>query len=152
MDTNKVTSNTNTVRDSAKNLSKDYLRSPRETLGGYVIAARTLDKCRATLAGTPENTTLTVRSIASFSLLHKSPLTTSRILSLPGLPTKRSLNGLSERRSRGRESRSSNGTMNGAIKGSLIFRSLCPGRLDIALITSLTFMTPRRGGLKPSGA
>ena len=29
-----------------------YPRSPRETLSGYVIAARTLDKCRATLAGT----------------------------------------------------------------------------------------------------
>ncbi len=27
-------------------------RSPRETLGGYVIAARTLDKCRAAIAGT----------------------------------------------------------------------------------------------------
>tara|TARA_B100000519_G_scaffold63593_1_gene54055 strand:+ start:768 stop:1205 length:438 start_codon:yes stop_codon:yes gene_type:complete len=29
-----------------------YPRSPRETLGHYVIAARTLDKCRAALAGT----------------------------------------------------------------------------------------------------
>src|SRR6201993_5610738 len=52
MDTNKVTTNTRTVTDLAKNLSRDYPRSPRETLGGYVIAARTLDKCRATLAGT----------------------------------------------------------------------------------------------------
>ena len=34
-----------------KDLTKDYPRSPRETLGGYVIAARTLDKCRAALAG-----------------------------------------------------------------------------------------------------
>ena len=30
---------------------KQYPRSPRETLGGYVIAARALDKCRAVLAG-----------------------------------------------------------------------------------------------------
>src|ERR1041384_2898207 len=30
---------------------KNYPRSPRATLGGYVIAARTLDKCRALLAG-----------------------------------------------------------------------------------------------------
>ena len=30
----------------------NFPRSPRETLGGYVIAARTLDKCRASLAGT----------------------------------------------------------------------------------------------------
>ena len=29
----------------------NFPRSPRETLGGYVIAARTLDKCRASLAG-----------------------------------------------------------------------------------------------------
>lgn len=36
----------------AKDLSKDAPRSARETLGGYVIAARTLDKCRAVLAGT----------------------------------------------------------------------------------------------------
>lgn len=52
MNTNKLTTNTHAVRELAKNLSKDYPRSPRETLGGYVIAARTLDKCRATLAGT----------------------------------------------------------------------------------------------------
>jgi hypothetical protein len=36
----------------ALDLKKDYPRSPRATLAGYVIAARTLDKCRATLAGT----------------------------------------------------------------------------------------------------
>jgi Domain of unknown function (DUF5069) len=33
-------------------LAKDFPRSPRETLAGYVLAGRTLDKCRATLAGT----------------------------------------------------------------------------------------------------
>lgn len=36
----------------AKDLTKEYPRSPRETLGGYVIAARMLDKCRAVLAET----------------------------------------------------------------------------------------------------
>lgn len=36
----------------AKNLTKEYPHSPRETLAGYVIAARMLDKCRAVLAGT----------------------------------------------------------------------------------------------------
>jgi hypothetical protein len=30
---------------------KQYPRSPRETLGGYVLAARAVDKCRAVLAG-----------------------------------------------------------------------------------------------------
>lgn len=40
------------VKTLAKDLSHDFPRSPRETLGGYVIAARTLDKCRATLNGT----------------------------------------------------------------------------------------------------
>lgn len=29
-----------------------YPRSPRESLAGYVVAARTLDKCRAAIAGT----------------------------------------------------------------------------------------------------
>lgn len=31
---------------------KQYPRSPRVTLGGYVLAARAVDKCRAVLAGT----------------------------------------------------------------------------------------------------
>ncbi len=30
---------------------REYPRSPRETLGGYVLAARAVDKCRAVLAG-----------------------------------------------------------------------------------------------------
>ena len=33
-------------------LSENFPRSPRESLGGYVVAARTLDKCRAAVAGT----------------------------------------------------------------------------------------------------
>jgi len=40
------------VKLLAKDLGKTTPRSPRETLGGYVIVARTLDKCRAVLAGT----------------------------------------------------------------------------------------------------
>ena len=43
---------TNKLEVLAKDLSKDFPRSPRETLAGYVLAGRTLDKCRATLAGT----------------------------------------------------------------------------------------------------
>ena len=35
----------------AKDLRKEFPRSPRETLGGYVIAARMLDKCRAVVLG-----------------------------------------------------------------------------------------------------
>ena len=35
----------------AKDLRKEYPRSARETLGGYVIAARCVDKCRAILLG-----------------------------------------------------------------------------------------------------
>lgn len=30
---------------------KEFPRSPRETMGGYVLAARAVDKCRAVLAG-----------------------------------------------------------------------------------------------------
>ncbi|MBK1832439.1 DUF5069 domain-containing protein [Roseibacillus ishigakijimensis] len=37
---------------TALDLNKEAPRSPRETLGGYVVAARTLDKCRAEIAGT----------------------------------------------------------------------------------------------------
>ena len=36
----------------AKDLTREFPRSPRETLAGYVIAGRALDKCRAVLAGT----------------------------------------------------------------------------------------------------
>jgi hypothetical protein len=41
------------VRLLARNLreGKDYPRSPREILGGYVLAARAVDKCRAVLVG-----------------------------------------------------------------------------------------------------
>jgi hypothetical protein len=34
----------------AGDLTKKFPRSPRETLAGYVIAARTVDKCRAVRA------------------------------------------------------------------------------------------------------
>ena len=37
---------------NAKDLTKEYPRSPREALAGYVIAARMLDKCRAAISGT----------------------------------------------------------------------------------------------------
>ncbi len=37
---------------SAPDLAREFPRSPRKTLGNYVIAARTLDKCRALLNGT----------------------------------------------------------------------------------------------------
>ncbi|MFO0777280.1 MAG: DUF5069 domain-containing protein [Nitrospira sp.] len=37
------------VKTLAKDLRKTYPRSPRETLAGYVIAARCVDKCRASL-------------------------------------------------------------------------------------------------------
>lgn len=41
------------IRDLAPDLVKGFPRSPRDTtIGGYVIAARALDKCRAELAGT----------------------------------------------------------------------------------------------------
>ena len=36
----------------ALDLTREFPRSPRETLAGYVIAARAVDKCRADLAGT----------------------------------------------------------------------------------------------------
>ncbi len=35
-----------------KDLTKESPRSPHERLGGFVILARTMDKCRATIAGT----------------------------------------------------------------------------------------------------
>src|ERR1041385_8133798 len=45
--------NLDRVRLLARDLrdGKNYPRSPRETLAGYVLAARALDKCRAVLAG-----------------------------------------------------------------------------------------------------
>lgn len=39
------------VKRFANDLRKKYPRSPREKLGGFVIAARTADKCRAFLLG-----------------------------------------------------------------------------------------------------
>ena len=40
------------VGSLAKDLAVECPRSPHETLGGFVIAARALDKCRADIAGT----------------------------------------------------------------------------------------------------
>jgi hypothetical protein len=40
------------ISNMANDLRQQPPRSPRETLGGYVIAARVLDKCRAFLNGT----------------------------------------------------------------------------------------------------
>ena len=40
-----------TVEELALDLSTDFPRSPRALLGRYVVAGRTLDKCRAVLAG-----------------------------------------------------------------------------------------------------
>jgi len=45
-------STTSTLKELAKDLTKDFPRSPRETLAGYVVAARATDKCRSVLAGT----------------------------------------------------------------------------------------------------
>ena len=46
--------NQDKVKLLAKDLSKNAPRSARDTLAGYVIAARTLDKCRAVLAGSED--------------------------------------------------------------------------------------------------
>jgi hypothetical protein len=44
---------TNQLTSLAPDLANGAVpRSPRDVLGGYVIASRTLDKCRAVLAGT----------------------------------------------------------------------------------------------------
>jgi hypothetical protein len=40
------------VKALAPNLATEFPRSPRVTIGGFVLAGRMLDKCRAVLAGT----------------------------------------------------------------------------------------------------
>jgi hypothetical protein len=44
-----ATLNSEKLASLAKDLTKDYPRSPRELLGGYVLGMQTLDKCRAFL-------------------------------------------------------------------------------------------------------
>ena len=44
-----MNANLEKVRQLAKDLRVDYPRSPRAKLGGYIIAARHVDKCRAFL-------------------------------------------------------------------------------------------------------
>src|SRR5215212_6409257 len=50
---NMTTENLEKVKLLARDLrdGKNYPRSPRATLGGYVLAARAVDKCRSVLAG-----------------------------------------------------------------------------------------------------
>ncbi len=43
-----------TVSELALDLSKEFPRSPRALVGGYVHAGRMLDKCRAVIAGTAD--------------------------------------------------------------------------------------------------
>ena len=44
--------NIEAVKRLAKDLAREEPRSPSEKLAGYELAARCLDKCRATIAGT----------------------------------------------------------------------------------------------------
>ncbi|MEO6183996.1 MAG: DUF5069 domain-containing protein [Verrucomicrobiota bacterium] len=44
--------NAEKIKLLAKDLTKEFPRSPRDTLGGYVLAARCLDKCRAVINNT----------------------------------------------------------------------------------------------------
>lgn len=44
--------NLDAVRELAKDLSREEPRDPEETLGGFELGARALDKCRASLVGT----------------------------------------------------------------------------------------------------
>jgi Domain of unknown function (DUF5069) len=44
-----TTLNSEKLASLAKDLTRDYPRSPRELLAGYIIGMRTLDKCRAEL-------------------------------------------------------------------------------------------------------
>lgn len=44
--------NLEAVKRLAKNLAQEEPRSPEEELAGFPLAARCLDKCRATLIGT----------------------------------------------------------------------------------------------------
>lgn len=48
-DAGEMSANEEKLRMLAKDLSKEFPRSPRETLAGYVIAGRMLDKCRAVI-------------------------------------------------------------------------------------------------------
>lgn len=47
-----ATENIEAVKGLAKDLATEEPRGPEETLGGFELGARALDKCRATLAGT----------------------------------------------------------------------------------------------------
>ncbi len=40
------------IKDLAPDLKSEFPRSPRAMLAGYVVVCRTLDKCRASIAGT----------------------------------------------------------------------------------------------------
>jgi hypothetical protein len=44
--------NVEKIKLLAKDLTKEFPRSPRETLAGYVLAARCVDKCRAEINNT----------------------------------------------------------------------------------------------------
>jgi Domain of unknown function (DUF5069) len=65
-----MTANLEKVKLLARDLrnGKTFPRSPRETLGGYVLAARAVDKCRVTAWSTAGSTSTTWKSNGSDSV------------------------------------------------------------------------------------
>src|SRR5437763_16542255 len=94
---------------------KEFPRSPRATLAGYVLAARAVDKCRAVLVDLHGDIILIARSTNAGSTLPK--LITA--ISVPWLPavqtTTRSRSGLRNMRRNVRALRSLRGTTRNAI-------------------------------------
>src|SRR5882762_4862642 len=84
-----TTLNSGKLASLAKDLAKDYPRSPRELLAGYIIGMRTLDKCRAALNNSLGEYHFNCRSTVCFLNSRALLRTNSRISSRPARTTRR---------------------------------------------------------------
>ena len=72
-----------------RDLTKQAPHSPRERIGGFVIAKRTVDKCRASVAGSWANIITIVRWTTCFSASRALAVSNSRRRLKPRKPMKR---------------------------------------------------------------
>src|SRR5262249_9824810 len=104
--------NKDRLQTLARDLRKTPPRSPRETLGGFVIAARMLDKARADLLGINGEYNFYPCGLgAYFGNLPGSTRRNSKSSSLQARQMRRSMAGFEKTRRRRIKERSSSGTM-----------------------------------------
>src|ERR1700756_534854 len=153
-----TTLNSEKLAALAKDLTKDYPRSPRELLAGYIIGMRTLDKCRASLNNSlgEYHFDCPVDNMFLDSLALRR--TNSKISSPPGPATRKLRRGFSSTLNQENESKSLSGIMisdtnvcpkwmmTSRNTWKITFRNLYPSTFSTTSTTSSISMMPKKKG------